>query len=77
MGHDTGELRLVLRGGDGSDVDEDGSTRKSEGVDFFLRNDVKLVWPGILGGIAEISFFPSCWTYWLSGLESGRTGICL
>src|SRR5690349_24875078 len=38
----------MVGGLNGSDVYEDWAARQGEGVDFFLRNDVELVWPRVL-----------------------------
>src|SRR6516162_3053782 len=48
MGHDTGEFGFISSRGDGSNVDKHRSAWECKCIDFFLGNDMKLKWPGIL-----------------------------
>ena len=48
--HNSGELGFVCGGGDGADINEHRPAGKGKGVDFFLRDHVKLERPGILRG---------------------------
>jgi hypothetical protein len=76
VGHYPRELRLIVGCRDGSDVDEHGPAGQREGVDLLLRDDVEFIRPCILLGMVATSFAPSCRTYCVSGLLSGKTGIC-
>ena len=49
VGHDPCEFGFVAGGRDGADVDEHLSAGQGEGVDVFLRDDVKFKRPGVLG----------------------------
>ena len=47
MSQDANQLRFVVGRIDGADVYENRTSRKREGIDVRLLNDVELVWPGV------------------------------